>query len=62
MPTLINDPFDDCHQSVPGPVDASVLRADLGAFEHDGDLGRGLFGVGQSGWCIAGRTAGEGVG
>src|SRR5690606_40308776 len=38
----------DGHQPVPGPVDASVLRADLCTFEQKRDLGRGLLGVVQT--------------
>lgn len=45
----IHDPLDDPHQSIPRLIDASVLRADLRAFEYEGDLGRGLLGVGKPG-------------
>src|SRR5690606_17577246 len=44
----LEDGLDDGHQPVPGPVDASVLRADLCTFEQKRDLGRGLLGVVQT--------------
>ncbi|WP_199537023.1 hypothetical protein [Spongiactinospora gelatinilytica] len=45
----VQDAFDDPHQPIPWMVDAAVPGGDLRAFEHEGDLGHGLLGVGQPG-------------
>lgn len=41
----VHDSLDNFHQAVSRLIDASVLCADLGSFECEGDLGRGLSGV-----------------